>query len=141
MRAAASKALVVSARHAIAAVSAVATLAARAVTALFGRAAQRRRRATAIGTALVDGAGVGIIAIFGPLTGCFRLATAASGGVPGTTARSQTTAATTAVRRKFRAATCVSGKGAQREQYAHAQPVTETARLQDEAPGEGNPKV
>jgi hypothetical protein len=116
MRAAASKALIVGALHTIAAIIAVATLTARTVAALFGRAAQRCQRATAIGTALVDGAGVGIIAIFGPLTDCFRLATAPSGGVPGTTARSETTATAPAVRRKFRAATCVSGKGAQREQ-------------------------
>ncbi len=87
MRAAASEAFVVRAGHAIVAISPAATLAARAVTTLFRCAAQGRSRADTVGAALVDGARIGIIAIFRSLTGDLVLAHTSGRCTAGTAAR------------------------------------------------------
>jgi len=67
--AATSEAQIVRALDAVVAVRVVATLATRPVAALLGRFALGRAGAHAIGTTLVDGTGIRIVAIFWTLAG------------------------------------------------------------------------
>jgi hypothetical protein len=134
MRAATSEALVVRALHAIVAIGTGATLAARAVTALFRCAAHRRSRANTVGATLINGARIGVIAIFGALAGDLVRETA-SGCAPRIAARAGTSAATG--RSEFRATARIGGKRTQREHHADTQPVAEAARFQGKTPADG----